>query len=93
MNMCNFFRNSKFKVQILYTTYKESLLLLENHLIKKVALKSFQCDSCLYIYVYIKNVINTNYLTIDDLFLLCKKDSQGILGLDILGLGLGLLDD
>ena len=30
-------------------------------------------------YLYIENVINTNCLTIDDPFLLRKKDSQGIL--------------
>ena len=29
-------------------------------------------------YFCIKNVINTNCISIDDLFLLSKKDSQGV---------------
>ena len=32
-----------------------------------------------YIYFCIKNVINTNCISIDDSFLLNKKDSQGII--------------
>ena len=35
----------------------------------------------MYIYIYsrIKNAINANCLIIDDLLLLCNKDSQGVI--------------